>query len=118
MKFKLYTDDQALKYAFNMKYQRVRTACWLSLLAESDFELCNWAEKQNDRAYYLSGPVGVLIFLKDQSIEADMLDMANYLHSLKVIDSTTRYQKSIKFRARVFYYMKIASTNEQRMDSS
>ncbi len=41
-RFKLYTDYQALKYVFNMKDPHGRIACWFTLLAEYDFEICCW----------------------------------------------------------------------------
>ena len=102
MRFKLYTDHQALKYVFNMKDPHGRIARWFSLLAEYDFEICYRSGNQNPSVDFISRPVELMAIMENISIEPDLKLIANYLHNHSVNDPTTSFSRAIKIRAKNF----------------
>ena len=56
-RFKLYTDNQALKYVINPRKPHVRIARWMCLLAEFDLEVVYRPGEKSSNADYPSRPL-------------------------------------------------------------
>ncbi len=101
-KFKLYTDHQALKYVFNMKYPHGRIARWFTLLAEYDFEICYRAGRDNACADFLSRPFEFMLIDENQPFEANLKAVAHYLDNLSMVDESISITPELKKKAKDF----------------
>ncbi len=99
-RFKLYTDHQALKYAFNIKDPHGRIARWFILLPEYDFEICYRAGRDNACANFSSRPVELMVIDENQQFEENLKAITHYLENLSVVDEsisiTPEFQKKAK----------------------
>ena len=72
--FKLYTDHQALKYAFNMIDSHERIAGRSTLLVGYDFKIYYRAGRDNAGAEYLSRLVELLVIDGNKPFEANLIN--------------------------------------------
>ena len=101
-KFKLYTNQQALKYVFNMKDPHGRIARRFTLLAEYEFEICYRAGSDNACADFLSQPVKLMVIDEDLPFEANLKAIAHYLDYVSVVDESIYITPELKKKAKDF----------------
>ncbi len=101
-RFKLCTDNQALKHVLNMKDLHGRIARWFTLLQEYDFEICYQAGHDNACADFLSRSVKLMVIDENQSFKSNLEAIAHYLKNLSVVDESILITAEMKKKAKDF----------------
>ncbi len=101
-RFTLYTDNQELKYAFNMRDIHGRIARWITQLAEYEFEVCYRAERNNACPDFLSRLVELMVIDENQPFEANIKAITHSLDTLAVVEGSISIMLEFKKKAKEF----------------